>query len=119
MLEPFPILFVGKRIDIGSHGLVNVDAQGSVKLFGCARDLRQAQVVRLHHDGGDSDWNAEPYATLRLLMDEFPIAVSALCILLCLCRVIERELNVVKGAQLVIFQDSNTVAVRSDSKFDG
>ena len=37
------------------------------------------------------------HATFCLLVDQFPIAVSALCILFRLCRVIERKLDVMKG----------------------
>jgi hypothetical protein len=93
--------------------------RGGVKLFGYSRDLRQAQVVRLHHDRDDGYRHAEPYATFRLPVDHLPIAVSALCILFRLRRVIERKLNIVKGAQLVVFQHGNTMAVGSDRKLDG
>ena len=53
------------------------------------------------------------------MLDEFPVANSALCILLGLCGVIEREFDVVKSAQFVIFQNGHAVPIRSDGEFDG
>ena len=117
--EPLPILFVGQRINVGSHRLVHVHPQRSVKLFGYSRHIRQTQIVRLHHDGDDGYGHTKPHATFCLLVDQIPIAISALCILFRLRRVIERELDVVKGAQLMVFQSSNTVAVGSDGELDG
>src|SRR6202023_908867 len=117
--EPFPILFVRQRINVGSHRLVHVHTQRSAKLFGYSRDRRQPQVVRLHHDRDDGYRHTEPYATFCLPVDQLPIAVSALCILFRLRRVIERKLDVVKGAQFVVFQNSNTMAVGSDGELDG
>src|SRR5215469_328043 len=45
LAEALPIFFISERIEIGAHGLVDVDAQGSGKLFGDARDVGEAQVV--------------------------------------------------------------------------
>src|SRR5205814_4836497 len=87
-------------------------------LFSHSRDLGETQVVRLHHDRDDGYRHAEPYATSCLPVDQLPIAVSALCILFGLRWVIERKLNIMKGAHLVVFQHSNTMAVGSDRKFD-
>src|ERR1700690_2015546 len=53
------------------------------------------------------------------MVDQFPIAGSALRVLFGRCRVIERKLNVVKSEQLVVFQNCNAVAVGSDGKLDG
>ena len=104
---------------IGSHRLVHIYSQRSVKLFGHSRDIRQTQVVRLHHDRDDGYGHAEPYATFCLLVDQLPIAVSALCILFRLRRVVERKLNIVKGAQLVVVKNGDAVAVGSDGELMG
>src|SRR5208282_4071095 len=117
--EAFPVLFVGKRVEVGSHRLVHIHSQGSVKLFGYSRDLRQARVVRLHHDGDNGYGHAQSHTTFRLLVDQGPIAGSALCILLGFGRVIERELDVMKDAQFVVLQNCDAVAVGSDGQFDG
>jgi len=61
----------------------------------------------------------QPHAAFRLLVDQRPIAGSALCILLRLRGVIERELDVVEGAQFVVIQNGHAVAVRSDRELDG
>ena len=53
------------------------------------------------------------------MVDQFPVASSALRVLLGLCRVIERKLNIVKSKQLVVFQNCDAVAVGSDGEFDG
>src|SRR5437879_6230511 len=76
------------------------------------------QVVRLHHDGDDGYWNTQPSTSCCLLVDEFAIAVSALCILFGLRRVIERELDVMKGAQFIVFQNSNAVTIGGDGELD-
>src|SRR5262249_16696907 len=52
------------------------------------------------------------------LMNQFPIAVTALCILLCLCGVIERKLDVMEGSQVIVFQNDSTMAVGSDGELD-
>src|SRR5438552_16614671 len=51
-------------------------------------------------------------------MDEFPIARPALCVLFGLRWVIERELDVMEGARLVVFQNSNTMTVGSNGELD-
>src|SRR5262245_9080990 len=52
-------------------------------------------------------------------MNERPVARPALRILFRLRGVIERELDVVKGLQLAVFEKSYAVAVRCDSKLNG
>src|SRR5207249_9775281 len=47
-------------------------------------------------------------------MDECPIAIPALCILFGLRGVIERELDVMEGTELIVFQNSNTMTIGSD-----
>src|SRR5579872_401554 len=114
--EPLPILLIGQGINVGSHRLIHIYSQGSAKPFGYARYVRQTQVIRLHHYGDNRYGHAQPYATLGLLMNEFPIAVSALCILFWLRRIVERKLNVVKGAHLLITKNGNAVAIRCDGQ---
>jgi hypothetical protein len=82
--------------------LVDIHSQRSVKAFGDLRHIRETQVIRLHHDRNDGDRNSEPETPFCLLMDQFPIAMPALCILFHLRRVIERELDVMEGSQFVI-----------------
>src|SRR5216684_2468996 len=117
--EPRPILLITQRINVRSHCLIHVNSQGSVKLFGYSRNIRQTQVVRLHHDGDNSYGHAQSHTTLCLLVNESPVAGTALCILLGLSWVIDRELDVVEGAQFVVFQNSHAVAVGSDGELDG
>src|SRR5207245_2826664 len=49
-------------------------------------------------------------------MDECPIALPALCILFGLHGVIERELDVMEGTELIVFQNSNTMTIGSDGE---
>src|SRR6266446_7146287 len=51
-------------------------------------------------------------------MDECPIAIPALCILFGLRGVIERELDVMEGTELIVFQNSNTMTIGSDGELD-
>jgi hypothetical protein len=85
-------------------------------LFGYSRHIRQTQVVRLHHDRDDGYGHTQPDTTFCLLLDQLPVAVSALCILFSLRRVIERKLDVMEGAQVMVFQNGNTVTVGSDGE---
>src|SRR5258708_1006565 len=50
-------------------------------------------------------------------MNQFPVTGAALGILFQLSRVIERKLNIVEGAQVMVFQNGNTVTVGSDGEF--
>src|ERR1035441_3535257 len=65
-----------------------------------------------------SDRNIQLPTPFSLLVDEYPIALPALCILFRLRRVIERELDVMEGSQFVVFQNSNTMTVGSDGQLD-
>src|SRR5271170_3445254 len=94
-LEALPVLFVGEGISVGSHRLIYVHSQRSVKLFGHSCHFGQTQIVRLHHDRDDGHGYSQPHATLRLSQDQLPVAWSALCILFLLRRVIKRELDIV------------------------
>ena len=98
--------------------LVPVVPCASVKLFGDSRHVRQTQVVRLHHDGDDGYRNTQPETPCCLLVDECPIAMPALCILFGLRGVIERELDVMEGTELIVFQNSNTMTIGSDGELD-
>src|ERR1700680_3789587 len=60
----------------------------------------------------------QPKTPFCLLVDECPIAMPALCILFGLRGVIERELDVMEGTELIVFQNSNTMAVGSDGQLD-
>ena len=51
------------------------------------------------------------YAPFCLLVDKFPISRSALRVLFLSGWVIERELDVMKSAQFIVFENSNTVTV--------
>jgi len=46
-----------------------------------------------------------------------PVARAALPVLFRLRGVIERELDVMEGAQFIVFQNSHTVTVRGDGEF--
>src|SRR5256885_602957 len=58
----------------------------------------------------------QPQTPFCLLMDECPIAFPPLFILLGLRWIIEREFNVMEGAQLIVFQNSNTMTIGSDGE---
>src|SRR6516164_6341208 len=116
--EALPVLFVAQGIDVRSHGLIDVHSQGSVKPFGYSRHIRQTQVIRLHHDRYDGYGHAQSYTSLCLLMDELPITRSALPVLFRLGGIVERELDVVEGAQFIVFENGDAVAVRSDGELD-
>ncbi len=60
----------------------------------------------------------QPETPFCLLVDECPIAMPALCILFGLRGVIERELDVMEGTQLIVFQNSNTMTIGSDGGRD-
>src|ERR1700730_7864615 len=51
-------------------------------------------------------------------MNQIPIPSSALCILFGLRGVIERELDVMEGTELIVFQNSNAMTVGSDSELE-
>ena len=116
--ESFPVLFVAQRVSVRSHGLVHIHSQGSVELFRNSRDFRQTQVVRFHHHSDDGHRNAQLYTTLSLLVNECPIARTALRILLGFGWIIERELDVMKRTQFIVLENSNAVAVGSDGELD-
>src|SRR5580704_8099371 len=58
----------------------------------------------------------QPETPFCLLVDECPIAMPALCILFGLRGVIERELDVMEGTELIVFQNSNTMTIGSDGE---
>src|SRR5258706_13624512 len=60
----------------------------------------------------------QPETPFYLLVDECPITMPALRILFGLRGVIERELDVMEGTQLIVFQNSNTMTIRSDGELD-
>src|SRR4029077_16643099 len=60
----------------------------------------------------------QPETPFCLLVDECPIAMPALYILFGLGGVIERELDVMEGTELVVFQNSNTMTIGSDRELD-
>src|SRR5262249_17153693 len=62
--------------------------------------------------------NVELHTSFCLLVDERPVARSALCILFCLRCVVERELDVMEGAKFRILKNSNTVTVGSNGELD-
>src|SRR6266550_4177509 len=76
------------------------------------------EVVRLHHNGDDGYRNMQGEAPFCLLLDECPIALTSLRILLRLRRVIERELDVMEGSQFIVRQNSNTMTIGSDGELD-
>src|SRR6202167_4866021 len=76
------------------------------------------QIVRFHHHGDDGYRNAQLEASFCLLVDEFPIPFPALRILLDLRRVIERELDVMESAELIVFQNSNAMTIGSDGELN-
>src|SRR5712692_9100563 len=81
--------------------------------------MRQTQSLRLHPAGDSGYGHAKSHPTLCRPVNERPVAGTARCILLGLSWVIERELDVVEGAQFVVFQSSHAVAVGSDGELDG
>src|SRR5262249_2358808 len=116
--KPLPVFFIRQCVEIGPHCLIDVDPQRSTKAFSDSRDIRQPQVVRLHHDRDDGYGHAEPHTTLGLLMDERPVSRAALRILLLWCWVIQRKLDVVEGAKFLIVQSSHTVTIGGDGELD-
>src|SRR5258708_6722593 len=60
----------------------------------------------------------QPATPFSLLVDECPIAMPALRILFRFCGVIERELDVMESTELIVFQNSNTMTIGSDSELD-
>src|SRR5713226_10022821 len=60
----------------------------------------------------------QPETPFCLLADECPIAMPTLGILFGLRGVIERELDVMEGTELIVFQNSNAMTVGSDSELD-
>src|ERR1700728_223138 len=60
----------------------------------------------------------QPDTPFCLLVDECPIAMPALCVLFGLRGVIERELDVMECRDLIIFQNSNTMAVGGDGELE-
>ncbi len=60
----------------------------------------------------------QPETAFCLLVDECPIALPALCILFGLHGVIERELDVMEGTELIVFQNSDTMTIGSDGELD-
>jgi len=117
-LKSIPVLIVTERVNVRSHGLIDVDSQRRVKFLGYSRDFRQSQVIWLHHDGDDGDGHAELDATRRLLVNQFPIADSALGVLFGLSRIIERKFNIVKRRQVAIIQQSDTMPIGCDRQLD-
>jgi hypothetical protein len=87
--KSLPVFFIRELVEIGPHCLIDVYTQGSAKPVGDSRHLRQTEVVRLHHNGDDRYRDAQPYTTVRLLMDELPVPRAALRILLLLSGVIQ------------------------------
>jgi hypothetical protein len=76
-------------------------------------------MVRSHHYSNNGHGHTQPRATFCLLVDELPISGSALRVLFSFGGVIQRELDIVKGSQFVVFQDGSAVPVGSDSQLDG
>src|SRR5262249_37267973 len=105
-----------KGIEVRSHSLVHIDSQGSVELFCYSRYIRKAQIIRLHHDRDDGYGNMQLLTPLCLLVDECPIAWSALCILLRLRCVIKRELDGMEGTEFLVLENSNTMTIGSDGE---
>jgi hypothetical protein len=110
-LEPLPVLLVLQRERLRAHRLVDVHSQRSTIRGGDAGELRETQVVRSHHDGDERDRHAEPPAARRLLVDEVPVAGTALRVLLLLRRIVERQLHVVKGAELLVREGGDAVPI--------
>src|SRR5262249_30710347 len=73
---------------------------------------------RLHHDRNKGYGNKRFAASFCLLMDERPVSLSTLPILSFLRWIVERELDVMKGAQVFVFQHRNAMPVGSDRKLD-
>jgi hypothetical protein len=95
--EAFPIFFIAEGIKVRSHGLVYIYAQRGIEVLGNSCHIAQAKVVRLHHDRDDGHRNAKLHAPLCLLVNQCPIPRPALRVLVGLCGVIERELDVVES----------------------
>src|SRR5713226_9031425 len=60
----------------------------------------------------------QPETPFCLLADECPIAMPTLGILFGLRGVIERELDVMEGTELIVFQNSNTMTIGSDGELN-
>src|SRR5262249_3138438 len=66
------------------------------------------------HYTNERDGNSQPDAPRGLLMDQCPITGTSLCVLRSLGRIVEGELDVMKGAQFIIAKHGSTVAIRGD-----
>src|SRR6266699_1243173 len=73
---------------------------------------------RSNHDGNEGDRNAQVTAACGLLMDEAPVSRTTLLVLLGLGRIVERELDIVKGGHLGVVQRLDRIAVRRDRQLD-
>src|SRR6266446_1943309 len=60
----------------------------------------------------------QPATPFCLVVDECPVARPALSILFGLGGVIERELDVMEGADFIVFQNSNTMTIGSDGELN-
>src|SRR5262249_47552917 len=69
--------------------------------------------------GDDGYRHTQPHATLSLLMDELPVSKTALRILLRLRGIVEGKLDVVKSAELMVFENRNTVTIGRDGELGG
>ena len=97
-----PILFVSQGIEIRAHRLVNVNPPRRPVAHDHTRYLSQAQIVGLHHYTDKRDRSSQPDTARRLLVDQRPIAGTALRILLAFSGVIQGKFDVVKRPNLVI-----------------
>src|SRR5258708_32988189 len=69
-------------------------------------------MVRLHHYSDEGDRDPQPDASCSLIVDQSPIAGTALGILLTFGRIIQRKLDIAKGSKRVVWENGRAMAVR-------
>src|SRR5260370_2021757 len=73
-------------------------------------------MVRLHHYSDEGDRDPQPDASCSLIVDQSPIAGTALGILLTFGRIIKGKLDIVKGPKLVVCENGRAMPVRCNGE---
>src|SRR5205823_13220932 len=92
-----PVLLVAQGKLVRTHGLVNVEAQRRLVALDHARHFGKAQIVRLHDYSDEGDRDPQPDAACCLIMDQRPIAGTALATCLRSGGLTRKDCDLVKG----------------------
>src|SRR2546425_3481652 len=109
-----PIFFIRQSIKGAAHALVNIDAQRRAKFLRHARDLRQLEIIRFHHDRDDRHRHTQARAAFSLFVNKFPVSVATLRVLLTFGRIVQREFHVMKTLHALIIERRDAMSIRSD-----